>query len=208
MSNRLRSAPSYRARAVIFPVMIKGKVETLITGIGCRTLRKVLSFVRIHRREPEMKALQAGNMDQLTDCFRHRIHMSYNICYANNVFVPISTNGRKLCRASSRSLIARAGQTHCFPVTCDQSLMLSSGNGHSFDTITRLPRPPRVVRGSGRLLPQRAGRAYHIDECRDDLVPLARLEPAIRIHPQTLCWNALIRFLHQSNHLRFGGDVG
>jgi len=192
--------------------MIKVKVETLITGIRRRTLCKVLLFVRNHRRQPEKKILQVGNlfgnMDELTDGFRNLIYMSYNICYANNGFVPISTNGRKLCRASSRSLIARAGQTHCFPVTCDQSLMLSSGNGHSFDTITRLPRPPRVVRGSGRLLPQRAGRAYHIDECRDDLVPLARLEPAIRIHPQTLCWNALIRFLHQSNHLRFGGDVG
>ena len=69
--------------------MIKVKVETLITGIRRRTLCKVLPFVRNHRRQPEKKILQvgnlSGNMDELTDGFCNLIYMSYKISYANKL---------------------------------------------------------------------------------------------------------------------------
>lgn len=69
--------------------MIKVKVEILITGIRRRTLRKVLPFVRNHRRQPEKKILQvgnlSGNMDELTDGFRNLIYMSYKKSYANKL---------------------------------------------------------------------------------------------------------------------------
>lgn len=64
-------------------------------------------------------------------------------------------------------------------------------------SVTAIDRLPEFVRGSD-----------HVLECGGHLIALSRLQPAVRVDPGTLGWDAIGGFPHQLDHLLAVRSVG